>query len=105
MANTTTIAADTFPEWSGSQDPEDPDNLWVDDVTGERVCALDGSRATLREIAMTPAEAAQFYLTYVHDQVKPDRIMADEFVSALRVLRELGVNRLDREALTDLIAA
>ena len=32
-------------EWSGSQDPEDPDNFWIDDVTGERVSAHTGERS------------------------------------------------------------
>lgn len=32
------------PEWSGSPDPEDPDNFWIDDETGERVNAHTGER-------------------------------------------------------------
>lgn len=28
-----------FGEWSGSPCPIDPDNFWIDDVTGERVPA------------------------------------------------------------------
>ena len=28
-------------EWSGSPDPADPDNYWIDDETGERVHAVD----------------------------------------------------------------
>lgn len=31
-------------EWSGSPDPDDPDNYWIDDVTGERVNAHTGER-------------------------------------------------------------
>jgi hypothetical protein len=31
-------------EWSGSPDPIDPDNFWIDDDTGERVCAYTGER-------------------------------------------------------------
>ena len=31
-------------EWSGSPDPNDPDNYWIDDVTGERVNAHTGER-------------------------------------------------------------
>lgn len=31
-------------EWSGHPDPEDPDNYWIDDATGERVSALTGER-------------------------------------------------------------
>lgn len=31
-------------EWSGSPDPEDPDNFWIDDETGERVNAHTGER-------------------------------------------------------------
>ena len=31
-------------EWSGSPDPSDPDNFWIDDVTGERVNAKTGER-------------------------------------------------------------
>jgi hypothetical protein len=30
--------------WSGYPDPADPDNYWIDDVTGERVCANTGQR-------------------------------------------------------------
>ena len=31
-------------EWSGSPCPLDPDNFWIDDETGERVCARTGCR-------------------------------------------------------------
>jgi hypothetical protein len=31
-------------EWSGSPDPSDPDNFWIDDDTGERVNAVTGER-------------------------------------------------------------
>lgn len=31
-------------EWAGSPCPIDPDNYWIDDVTGERVDALTGER-------------------------------------------------------------
>ena len=31
--------------WSGSPDPADPDNFWIDDDTGERVCAHCGARS------------------------------------------------------------
>jgi hypothetical protein len=31
-------------EWSGSPDPTDPDNFWIDDETGERVNAETGER-------------------------------------------------------------
>lgn len=31
-------------EWSGYPDPDDPDNYWIDDKTGERVNALTGER-------------------------------------------------------------
>ncbi len=31
-------------EWSGSPDPLDPDNFWIDDDTGERVNATTGER-------------------------------------------------------------
>ena len=31
-------------EWTGSPDPTDPDNFWIDDLTGERVCAATGQR-------------------------------------------------------------
>lgn len=30
--------------WSGSPDPDDPANFWIDDDTGERVCAVCGHR-------------------------------------------------------------
>jgi hypothetical protein len=35
---------DCFPGWSGHPDPKDPDNYWIDDVTGERVNAQTGKR-------------------------------------------------------------
>lgn len=31
-------------EWSGTPDPSDPDNYWIDDTTGERVNAHTGER-------------------------------------------------------------
>ena len=31
-------------EWSGYPDPRDPDNFWIDNETGERVCAKTGKR-------------------------------------------------------------
>ena len=31
-------------EWSGSPDPRNPDNYWIDDATGERVNAYTGER-------------------------------------------------------------
>lgn len=37
---------ETRAEWSGSPDPEDPDNYWIDDATGERVNAHTGERTT-----------------------------------------------------------
>jgi hypothetical protein len=33
-------------EWSGFPDPTDPDNFWIDDVTGERVNASSGERSS-----------------------------------------------------------
>lgn len=30
--------------WSGTPDPKDPDYFWIDDYTGERVCAATGER-------------------------------------------------------------
>lgn len=33
-------------EWSGSPCPDDPDNFWIDDETGDRVCAKTGERAS-----------------------------------------------------------
>lgn len=35
-------------DWSGSPDPADPDNFWIDDATGERVDASTGVRTTIR---------------------------------------------------------
>lgn len=32
-------------EWSGSCDPCDPANFWIDDETGERVNAITGERS------------------------------------------------------------
>jgi hypothetical protein len=37
---------DTADEWSGSCDPCDPANYWIDDETGERVDAVTGDRTT-----------------------------------------------------------
>lgn len=34
----------TTTEWSGSPCPNDPDNFWIDDATGERVNAETGER-------------------------------------------------------------
>lgn len=31
---------ETLLEWSGSPDPVDPDNYWIDDKTGERIRAV-----------------------------------------------------------------
>lgn len=31
--------------WSGYPDPDDPDNFWIDDETGERVDAYTGERS------------------------------------------------------------
>lgn len=45
---TGTVAAATVrddSDWSGSPDPSDPDNFWIDDKTGERVNAQTGERA------------------------------------------------------------
>jgi hypothetical protein len=39
-------------EWSGSPDPVDPDNYWIDDKTGERVNAKTGERAAGAHTAM-----------------------------------------------------
>jgi hypothetical protein len=33
-------------EWSGTPCPDDPDNCWIDDETGEHVNAIDGTRST-----------------------------------------------------------
>ncbi len=38
------------PEWSGSPDPDDPDNFWIDDVTGERVNAYTGERTAFYQL-------------------------------------------------------
>ena len=38
------IPTQAVKEWSGSPDPSDPDNFWIDDVTGERVNAKTGER-------------------------------------------------------------
>ena len=42
------------PEWSGYPDPSDPDNYWIDDVTGERVNAETGQRTP--QFPTTPFE-------------------------------------------------
>lgn len=36
-------------EWSGSPCELDPDNFWLDDDTGERVCAETGERSQYTE--------------------------------------------------------
>lgn len=33
--------ADVAPFWSGSLCPVDPDNYWIDDLTGERIGAVN----------------------------------------------------------------
>lgn len=43
--------------WSGSPDPADPDNYWIDDKTGERVSAKTGERSRIE------AEAASLMRT------------------------------------------
>jgi hypothetical protein len=50
-------------EWSGSPDPADPDNFWIDDATGERVNAETGERSQVEEqpdglVELTSAQAA-----------------------------------------------
>lgn len=42
-------SAYSAPEWSGSPDPSDPDNFWIDDDTGERVNAHTGERTRAPE--------------------------------------------------------
>jgi hypothetical protein len=37
-------------DWSGRPDPDNPDEFWIDDATGERVNARTGERR-LREAA------------------------------------------------------
>lgn len=37
-------SVNVFENWSGSPDPDDPDNFWIDDITGERVNAHTGER-------------------------------------------------------------
>jgi hypothetical protein len=41
---TTTATTTTTNEWSGSCDPCDPANYWIDDDTGERVDAITNER-------------------------------------------------------------
>ena len=38
----------TVDKWSGSCDPCDPDNYWIDDETGERVSAETGEHSEHR---------------------------------------------------------
>lgn len=33
--------------WSGYPDPTDPDNFWIDDITGEQVNAITGERTKI----------------------------------------------------------
>ena len=42
-------------EWSGSPCDVDPDNCWIDDDTGEHVCAATGKRSAHHH-AMSDAE-------------------------------------------------
>ena len=44
MANTTEETIMNVTEWSGSCDPCDPANYWIDDETDERVNAATGER-------------------------------------------------------------
>lgn len=48
----------TDKEWSGSPDPDDPDNFWIDDETGERVNAETGERTPPKEQAIAHAREA-----------------------------------------------
>lgn len=41
-------------EWTGSPDPTDPDNFWLDDETGERVSAETGERTVPIEEKLNP---------------------------------------------------
>jgi hypothetical protein len=49
-------------EWSGSPDPNDPDNYWIDDKTGERVNAKTGERTK-------PKKAPHPYRSTTHEEI------------------------------------
>jgi hypothetical protein len=38
------MSTTTSETWSGSLDPCDPDNFWIDDEMGQRVSAVTGER-------------------------------------------------------------
>lgn len=46
-------------EWTGSPCPRDPDNFWIDDATGERVCAATGARTPNDNTAYITGEIDQ----------------------------------------------
>lgn len=52
--NSTSRTEDKPADWSGSPDPLDPDNFWIDDNTGERVNARTGGRT--KPFATEPTE-------------------------------------------------
>lgn len=39
LSQPSTATTEPAKEWSGSPDPADPDNFWIDDETGERIAA------------------------------------------------------------------
>lgn len=47
------ITEDMLGEWSGSPDPSDPANYWIDDATGERVNAATGERTKTLKLGDT----------------------------------------------------
>jgi len=53
-------------EWSGHPAPDDPDNVWIDDVTGERVDARTGERTPVRPQITFPYRGVE----YTRDQLQ-----------------------------------
>lgn len=49
-------------EWSASPCPQDPDNFWIDDRTGERVKAPDGAPTPLQSYIQSDPRGAALYI-------------------------------------------
>jgi hypothetical protein len=66
----------TDKEWSGSPHPDAPDDIWVDDATGQHVCSHCGGRkftvdADLVHHCDTPGCGGSFFLVDA-DQIEPE---------------------------------
>lgn len=85
----TKVAGVTEPvtcDWSGSPDPADPDNYWIDDDTGERVSAATGERTNPR--AQT---ATRQYYTDEKGLVRSVDDLLDQHAKLVAALRRVLV--------------